>query len=115
MSLLSEEKIGGLTQLARDIWPRRLLQWSSMDRITMQRITMDRQAQEVLTEAVCHWPGIPLEPSDVDRRTSKLVALFDYADHIGPQHWWARLHANATKPGWGKWLNKFGSDPINHR
>lgn len=91
MSLLTEEKIGGLTQLARDIWQRRLLQWSSMDRITMHRITIYRQAQEVLTEAVCHWAGIPLEPSDIDRRTSELAALFDYAGNIGPKHWWARL------------------------
>lgn len=86
MSLLTVEKIGGLTQLASDIWNRRLLQWTSLDRIVVYR-----QAQEILTEAVCQWAGIPLEPSDVTRRTSELVALFDYAANIGPKHWWARL------------------------
>ncbi len=86
MSLLNEDKIGGLTRLASDIWDRRLLQWSSM-----KRITLYRQAQEVLTEAVCQWAGIPLAPDDVGRRTSELVALFDYAGNIGPKHWWARL------------------------
>ena len=86
MSLLTEDKIGGLTQLARDIWNRRVLQWSSMDRVTLYR-----HAQEVLTETVCRWAGVPLEPADVDRRTSELAALFDYAGSIGPKHWWARL------------------------
>src|SRR5690625_4144174 len=86
MSLLTVEKIGGLTQLASDIWNRRLLQWTSLDRIVVYR-----QAQEILTEDVCQWAGIQLEPSDVSRRTSELVALFDYAANIGPKHWWARL------------------------
>ena len=86
MSLLTEDKIGGLTQLARDIWNCRLLQWSSVDRVTLYR-----QAQEVLTEAVCQWAGVPLDAEDVDRRTSELAALFDYAGNIGPKHWWARL------------------------
>lgn len=86
MSLLTEDKIGGLTELARDNWKRRLLTWPSMDRVVLYR-----QAQEVLTEAVCQWAGVPLEPSEVDRRTSELAALFDYAGNIGPKHWWARL------------------------
>ncbi len=86
MSLLTEDKIGGLTQLTRDIWDRRVLGWSRMDQVVLYR-----QAQEVLTEAVCQWAGIPLDPADVDRRTSELAALFDYAGSIGPKHWWARL------------------------
>ncbi|EKK02416.1 fatty acid beta-hydroxylating cytochrome P450 [Rhodopirellula baltica SH28] len=86
MSLLTEDKIGGLTQLASDIWNRRILQWSRMDQVVLYR-----QAQEVLTEAVCQWAGVPLDPADVDRRTSELAALFDYAGSIGPKHWWARI------------------------
>ncbi len=86
MSLLAEDKIGGLTQLARDIWNLRVLQWSRMDEVVLYR-----QAQEVLTEAVCQWAGIPLVPADLDRRTSGLAALFDYAGSVGPKHWWARL------------------------
>ncbi|WP_037254902.1 cytochrome P450 [Rhodopirellula europaea] len=86
MSLLTEDKIGGLTQLARDIWNRRILQWSRMGQVVLYR-----QAQEVLTEAVCQWAGVPLDPADVDRRTSELAALFDFAGSIGPKHWWARI------------------------
>ena len=86
MSLLTEDKIAGLTELARDNWKRRILTWSSMDRIVLYR-----QAQEVLTESVCQWAGVPLKPSQVDRRTSELTALFDYAGNVGPKHWWARL------------------------
>ncbi|EMI22289.1 fatty acid beta-hydroxylating cytochrome P450, partial [Rhodopirellula maiorica SM1] len=86
MSLLTEDKIVGLTQLARDIWERRVLQWSRMD-----QVVLFRQAQEILTEAVCQWAGVPLDPADVDRRTSELAALFDFAGSIGPKHWWARI------------------------
>ena len=86
MSLLTEDKIDGLTELARDTWNRRVLQWSRMDQVVLYR-----QAQEVLTQAVCQWAGIPLKPADVYRRTSELAALFDYAGNIGPKHWWARF------------------------
>ena len=86
MSLLTEDKIDGLTELARDTWNRRVLQWSRMDQVVLYR-----QAQEVLTQAVCQWAGIPLNPADVYRRTSELAALFDYAGNIGPKHWWARF------------------------
>ncbi len=92
MSLLTEDKIGGLTQFARDIWNRRVLQWSRMDQVVLYR-----QAQEVLTEAVCQWAGVPLDPADVDRRTSELAALFDYAGNIGPKHWWARIARNRNE------------------
>ncbi len=86
ISLLTADKIGGLTQLASEIWKRRLLEWSSMDRVVLYR-----QSQEVLCEAICQWAGVPLDPSELDKRTDELAALFDYAGNVGPKHWWARL------------------------
>ncbi|MFN3160497.1 MAG: hypothetical protein ACE37I_14360 [Rubinisphaera brasiliensis] len=49
MSLLTEDKIGGLTQLPAT------LQRSCAPVVTHGSGVLYRQAQEVLTEAVCQW------------------------------------------------------------
>lgn len=86
MSLMTPERVAALGELAADQLRRHAERWASMERVVLYS-----ELQEVLTRAVCAWSGVPLQESEVDKRTRELTAMFDAAGTIGPRHWWSRL------------------------
>lgn len=86
MSLMTPERVSQLADIADDWWWIYIRKWASMERVLLYP-----EVQEILCRAVCAWAGVPLDESDVRRRTRELAALFDQAGSIGPKHWWARV------------------------
>lgn len=82
MSLMSPERIADLVTLTRSQWYAAAKKWESMD-----RIVFFEAARTVLAKAVCEWAGVPLQPGEVEQRTSQLGAMIDGAGAIGPKHW----------------------------
>lgn len=86
MSLMTSERLGQLAETTSREWDACVRKWASKDKVVLYD-----ELQELLTRAVCAWAGVPLEESEVGRRTRELTALFDYAGAVGPKHWWSRL------------------------
>lgn len=86
LSLMTPERLARLAEATAREWKAYAHTWASMDRIVLYD-----QSRELLTRAVCAWAGVPLEESEVGRRTRELTVLFDYAGAVGPKHWWSRL------------------------
>lgn len=86
MSLMTPQRIADLAELTGGWWRTYARKWETKDRIVLYG-----EGRQILTRAVCAWAGVPLDEHEVDRRTSDLTALFDYAGSIGPKHWRSRL------------------------
>ncbi|QDV34648.1 cytochrome P450 [Tautonia plasticadhaerens] len=97
MSLMTPGRIADLAGRTGDEWRRASRRWASRGRVVLYD-----EASEVLTRAVCAWAGLPLDESEVPKRTRELTALFDQGSLVGPGHWWARVNrkrANAWAGG----------------
>ena len=86
MAITTPARVDDLKAVTQDRLEQYLMRWTRMP-----QFELFRQLQEVLTESVCEWAGVPLEPSERDRRTDDLTALFNSAGGVGPQYWRARL------------------------
>lgn len=96
MSLMTTERINSLRELTA-YW----LQTYARKWATTEQVVLYNELHEILTRAVCTWAGVPLEDSEVCRRTGQLTALFDYAGSIGPKHWWSRV-ARKQSESWAE-------------
>lgn len=86
MSLMAPERIAQLTEMSADKWRNFAAKWASKPPVVLYD-----ELREMLTRTVCAWSGVPLEESEIGRRTKDLTALFEYAGNSGPKHWRARL------------------------
>jgi fatty-acid peroxygenase len=105
MKLTAPESIDRLVGLARSEWIAAAGRW-----IHRPRIELYREAQEVLTRAVCRWAGVPLGEADVPLRRRELTALFDAAGDAGPRHWWSRLNRGRAEAWVGELVERIRAD-----
>ncbi|MAT71419.1 MAG: cytochrome P450 [Planctomycetaceae bacterium] len=101
MSIVRPDRVDELAATFRDVFQQRLVQWTKMNSVLLYR-----QVQEIITIAVCRWAGVPLPDEDVDRRTTQLASLFDYAANIGPKHWYARISRKQTNAWLGELIEQ---------
>lgn len=101
LSLMAPERLQRLAEIHREWWSAYARQWTARDRIVLYPA-----AQEILTQTVCAWAGVPLAKAEVKRRSRDLAALFDQADSFGPKHWQARLARRRTE----RWISGFIED-----
>ncbi|MFL6665020.1 MAG: cytochrome P450 [Rhizobacter sp.] len=93
LGMTTPAHVASLVQHTRHAWEDALPGWSRRGPLPLYRAL-----QPVLTQAVCAWAGVPLPASDLARRTSQLVALFDSAASGPWQHIrsrWARRRTEA--------------------
>ncbi len=86
MQLMSDARIRDLLQTTASMWKTQAQQWAYSGSVTLYDAV-----QVLLTRAVCSWAGVPLEESDVHRRSRQLTALFDQAVAKGPGHLRSRI------------------------
>lgn len=86
MTLMTPECVAELGESSDQWWRRYARRWATMDRAVLYDET-----REILTRSVCEWAGVPLDDSDVGRRTRELTALFDTAGAVGPKYWQGRV------------------------
>jgi fatty-acid peroxygenase len=98
MGLMLPERIGQLSELAREEWRAALQRWHKQERVTL----LD-EAQQIFCRAVCRWSGVPLPESEVALRTGDFAAMIDGAAAIGPRYWRSRL-ARVRGEGWCRGL-----------
>lgn len=95
LQLLSAQSVQQLADTTAQVWQRHAEQW------TRQRtVVLYPAVQQVLTEAVCEWAGVPLQPEELSQRSEELSALFDSAGAVNPMHFWSRLARNRCE----EWL-----------
>jgi fatty-acid peroxygenase len=94
------DRVGRLAQRVRHEWEQALRGWSQQ-----RQLSLYRAVQPVLTRAVCHWAGVPLQEHDVARRSGQLVALFDGAGAGVLGHLQARLARGRTEAWLGRMID----------
>jgi fatty-acid peroxygenase len=85
MSLMTPESIERLADLVTERWRRYAEAWQEKE-----EVVLFDQSSRILCEAVCEWAGVPLPPSDVDRRTEEFLALIEGAASVGYRQWRGR-------------------------
>lgn len=86
-------------------WRRMLPKWRAMRRIRLQPA-----ARAILTDALCDWAGVPLDPTEWPRRAREFGAMVEGAGSVGPLNWrglwlrrrterWARAKVEAVRAG----------------
>lgn len=86
LSLMTPQGIGRLSELAEEQWRAYAARWETADRVVLHA-----QVRELLCRAACAWAGVPLDESEVERRTHNLGELIDSPAAVGPKHWKGRL------------------------
>lgn len=87
MSVMTEESVSRLGEIVTAVWSKAIEQkWSKKNQIIFYP-----EIQEILTESVCIWAGVPLEKNELKKRTKELTDLFDSAGAKSLRHFKARL------------------------
>ncbi|HEY0818494.1 MAG TPA: cytochrome P450 [Rhizobacter sp.] len=86
LQILAPEAVAVLAARTQRLWEHAAAQWQPG-----QQIVLYETAQALLTQAVCDWAGVPLDPSQAPSRTSALAALYDSAARGPVLHLRARL------------------------
>lgn len=85
MSCMDDAAVQRLVGLFKEKWRSAAERW-----VNRRRIDLHRESQKILYRAVVEWIGLPLIPSEVDRRSADMNALVEGASSIGIQYLRAR-------------------------
>jgi fatty-acid peroxygenase len=86
LGLMSQENLGRLMDETANAWRRAIRRWESSSEVVL----LDA-AQCVLADAVCTWAGLPLKPSEIEKRARDLASMVDGFGGVGPRLWKAKL------------------------
>ena len=86
LSLMTPAEIRRLSALVEELLGVYSVQWEMANRVVLHR-----QMREILCRAVCAWADVPLDESEVERRTDDLGELIDSPAAVGLEHWKGRL------------------------
>ncbi len=93
LSLVASGPAARLAATVAQAWHQAVADWQAR-----RRVVLYHAAQQLFTQAVCAWAGVPVPPADLPLRTGQLVSLFDEA--ASPHH----LHARAARRHAERWL-----------
>lgn len=106
LQLLGPERLDRLVELmaaeletAGSLWRRR------------DSVVVYGAAQEILCRTGCTWAGVPLEESEVPRRTRELAAMLEGAGSVGPRQWRGQLLRARNE----RWIRQIIEDARSHR
>lgn len=86
MSLMTPEGIQDLVELAANQWNAYLDEWEKRE-----EVVLFYEVREILCRAVCSWVGVPLQESEVKKRSDDFGAMIDGSGAVGLRHWRGRL------------------------
>jgi len=101
LAMMSASRIATLGQSFRNALQRRALEWARRPEVVLYR-----EVQEILTASVCRWAGVALADDELSKRTSQLVALFDFAGRSGVKHLRSRFARRQAE----QWLSALIGD-----
>lgn len=85
MSLMSEEKIKQLKEMAAGQWERKLDDFERMPEVNVYE-----EAQELLLRLACQWAGVPLKEKQVEEKKEAIIQLFESPATLGYTQWKAK-------------------------
>jgi len=92
MSLLGPDERLRLVELAQAAFRARFALWPTQDRVIVQR-----EAEDVLCQAVCQWAGIPVDADEARKRAREFATMIGAAGGAGPRNWRAQLVRHRTE------------------
>ncbi|WII70662.1 cytochrome P450 [Bdellovibrio sp. 22V] len=96
MSFMTDESVQKLVLLTEKHWDKTVPVW-----MKMKHINLYDEYIRILTQSVCEWAGIPLEPAEVSVRSEDLRAMFDDAGSAGLRH----LHSRRARKNAEAWIS----------
>ncbi|MDT7804852.1 MAG: fatty-acid peroxygenase [Actinomycetota bacterium] len=93
-SVVSPETTTELADAVTAAWDEAVAGWPPG-----RPVVLFDEAARVITRAVCHWAGVPLDDADVPAVAGDLVAMVDGFATAGPRHWRARA-ARRRREAW---------------
>ena len=72
MSLMTPESFERLERLNREHWERRVSDW-----VNRRKVSLFKEAREILCKTSCDWAGIPLSMRELPDRAADLGAMVD--------------------------------------
>lgn len=97
LSLMSDGSIEQLMDHTANAWRRAIRHWEGQSEVALLEAT-----QCLLTEAVCAWAGVPLDPSEVSMRAQDFARMVDAFGGVGPRLWKGKLARLRTE----RWASK---------
>lgn len=101
MSLMTPEAISELSELSAREWERGIARWQKM-----QPVVLHEQVQQLLCRAVCAWAGVPLQASEIERRTADMAAMIAGSANIGPGYLRGRIGRRRAE----RWIGQLIDD-----
>lgn len=101
MSLMSQEELNRLTDIAEKQWGEAMERWEQMDKVILYE-----ESQEIMCRTACEWAGVPVEEDEVKWLTKGLGSMFESAAAVGPNHWLGRNARNAVEKWVGELINE---------
>ena len=98
MSLMRPESMQRLMDEAAQGWRRAIRDWQHSKRIVL----LD-ETQQLLTEAVCNWAGVPVSRGEIARRARDLAAMVDAFGGVGPRLWRGKAARMRTE----RWIARY--------
>lgn len=108
MSIMSDDSLQKLTDIANAQWENALDQWGQMDKVILYE-----EVKELMCRIACQWAGVPLQEEEVKSRTKDLAALFESAAAVGPAYWAGRNARNRVDQWIGELIDGVRSGEVN--
>lgn len=97
LSLMGPEAMARLSDLTATRWRERVRVWATQD-----QVTLFHEAHLPLTQAICDWAGVPLEPDEAEQRAREFEAMVEGTGSVGPRNWrghWMRARTERWMRG----------------
>jgi fatty-acid peroxygenase len=98
LGLMTPNSLSKLMDITADAWRGAIRGWEGGG-----SVVLFDEAQRVLTEAVCHWAGVPLRPREVRPLARDLGRMVDSFGGVGPRLWIGKL-ARMRRERWAATL-----------
>lgn len=108
MSIMSQDRLKKLNEIAAKQWDTALTKWQQMDDIVLYE-----EALEIMCRTACEWAGVPVEEEDMKKLADDLRAMFESATAIGPSHWAGRHARNRVEKWMGNIIDQVREEKLN--
>jgi len=78
MDLMTKQSLDELVQISHRYWLAAINDWQQRD----SPVVLKEAAAEVLTQSICQWVGVPLEPDEIKHRTHQFIRMIESAGKV---------------------------------
>lgn len=111
MALMNEQSLEALLRITEASWLSAINDWQQHNK----PVILKDAVADILTQSVCQWAGVPLEPDEIRHRSQQFLLMIEAAGQIGLPHWQGR-QARRSMEKWCRQLiqqTRHGSLPVS--